>query len=74
MCIWNVQDMVQMKWTSDGGQNRFTDVNNIHTCLVRSSYLIGPVVALVHGKLFQLARDMVRGPGVQVPVRVCPIR
>jgi hypothetical protein len=51
ICIWSMQDMIQMKWAGGCGQDRFINVSDIHTCTIGSSYLVSVVVTLMHSEL-----------------------
>jgi hypothetical protein len=66
----NMKNIIKMLGTVEGGQNRFTDVSNLHTCPICSLNVVVPVVAFMHGELFNLTGDVVGCPRVQIPVGV----
>jgi hypothetical protein len=70
--VWNMQDIIKMKKSGGCGQDRFTNVHNIHTCPIGCPNLIIAGVAVMHGMLLNFSGNVVHSPGVQVPVQVIP--
>jgi hypothetical protein len=67
MCGRNMQDIVQGKGTSGGGNNRSSNVSNGHTGSVCIMDLIMATIGVMHCKLVKMSSDVVHSFGVSVP-------
>jgi hypothetical protein len=60
--------MIKMQQAGGCGNNRFTNMINIHTCTVGCPNFIIAVVALMHGQFLQLVSDVISSTGIKVPI------
>jgi hypothetical protein len=65
-----MKNVVENKIMRRGGNNRSTNVRNLHTCPISRMNLIGAIIGIVHGELVKFTCNMVGGTGIGVPIVV----
>jgi hypothetical protein len=49
VCVRSMEYMIKMKWSVGVGQDRFTNMNNVHTYTIGRTNLVTTIVPFVHG-------------------------
>jgi hypothetical protein len=70
----NMKDICKMKRTMSSGNNRVTNVINVHTCAIGYFYLIIVMIAIVHHQFVEFSSDMISSPKIKVPIGVSTMR
>jgi hypothetical protein len=73
MSTRNMQNMIKMKRSDMRGQNRSTNMNNIHTCSIGRPDLIIAIISFMHSELLKFTQYVISCARVKVPVGVSTI-
>jgi hypothetical protein len=66
----NMQDVVEDMVVRCGGNNRSTNMRNLHSCPIYRMDLIGVGVGIMHSELVKFTGDMVGGTTISEPIVV----
>jgi hypothetical protein len=64
----DMEDIIKNKITTSSGDNRFTNMGDVHTCPIRSMNLFMAGVVIMHSELVKIPGNMIGGAGVSVPI------
>jgi hypothetical protein len=68
-----VKDMIKVQRMRSSGNDRITNVVNIHTCTICGPNQMVVLVPLKHGQLLKFSGNVVGGTGIKVPIGISTI-